>query len=246
MRIDPQSRRTYEVLVPLAGATLLCILGWRLFWFLADDAFILFRYVSNAHLGFGYVWNAPPFKPVEGYSCFLWVALLDLVWRVFGVAPPQSTNVLSLFLTLATLGLGAVMVLRVTLPSPLERHRPLILGLALLWITTNRTFLAWSSSGLETALFNLLLTGWVCAGLFPAKPGLRRDLPIAMLAAALALTRPDGLLFVVATIAILILHSRERWRILSFAPLLTVPVHLIEVQFSLAGERDSLCRLVHS
>ena len=51
----------------LAGGSLGLFLGWRLFWFLTDDAFIAFRYISQAHDGHGYVWNAPPFQPVEGY-----------------------------------------------------------------------------------------------------------------------------------------------------------------------------------
>ena len=38
--------------------------GWRLFWFFTDDAFIAFRYVSNAIAGYGYTWNPPPFRPI--------------------------------------------------------------------------------------------------------------------------------------------------------------------------------------
>lgn len=53
--------------------------GWKLFWFMTDDAYIAFRYVSNSMLGLGYVWNPPPFHPVEGYTSFLWVAILDIV-----------------------------------------------------------------------------------------------------------------------------------------------------------------------
>ena len=40
----------------------LLIAGWRLFWFLTDDAYITFRYASNSLLGFGYTWNPPPFR----------------------------------------------------------------------------------------------------------------------------------------------------------------------------------------
>ena len=54
----------------LAALLALCG-GWYLLWFLSDDAFIAFRYVGNRQLGHGYVWNAPPFLPVEGYTSFL-------------------------------------------------------------------------------------------------------------------------------------------------------------------------------
>ena len=45
-----------SLIVLLGGVGL--ILGWRVFWFLTDDAYIAFRYISNSHLGYGYVWNA--------------------------------------------------------------------------------------------------------------------------------------------------------------------------------------------
>jgi arabinofuranosyltransferase len=70
--------------------------GWSLFWFYTDDAFIAFRYVSNAMLGHGLVWNPPPFLPVEGYTSFLWVRLLEGLWRITGLEPPQAANWLSL------------------------------------------------------------------------------------------------------------------------------------------------------
>src|SRR5882672_7200625 len=137
-----------------------------MFWFLTDDAFIAFRYLSNSRLGYGYVWNAPPFRPVEGYTSFLWVVLLDVVWRVGGVEPPAAANNISLVCTYLTLLVGAQMVLKLKLNERLGKHRLLFLSLVLLGVVTNRTFLAWSSSGLETALFNLLLTLWIYCSLF--------------------------------------------------------------------------------
>ena len=53
-----------------------CIGGWHLFYFLTDDAYITFRYVSNSLAGRGLVWNPAPFRPVEGYTSFLWAIVL--------------------------------------------------------------------------------------------------------------------------------------------------------------------------
>src|SRR3984893_4176262 len=128
--------------------------GWRLFWFLTDDAYIAFRYISNSHLGYGYVWNAPPFRPVEGYTSFLWVLLLDVLWRISAVEPPAAANNVSLLFTYLTLLTGGLMVLQMRLREELEKYRLLFLCLVLVGVITNRTFLAWSSSGLETAMFN--------------------------------------------------------------------------------------------
>ena len=60
------------------------VVGWWAFWFLCDDAFIAFRYAANLLHGWGLVWNPPPFAPVEGYTSFLWVVLLALVWALTG------------------------------------------------------------------------------------------------------------------------------------------------------------------
>src|SRR5437667_12604044 len=113
---DGLTRRNKIALFVLALATLVAVwYGWRLFWFLTDDAFIAFRYISNSHLGYGYVWNAPPFRPVEGYTSFLWVVLLDLIWRISGIEPPRSANYVSLFFAYLTLFTGALMVLKMNL-----------------------------------------------------------------------------------------------------------------------------------
>jgi arabinofuranosyltransferase len=219
-------------LVLLAGAAL--IVGWRWFWFLTDDAYISFRYISNSMLGHGYVWNPPPFRPVEGYTNFLWVVLLDLVWRVFGVEPPQSANYLSLSFSLFSLILVSWMVLRIRWNESLRRYRFLFLGLVLVAITTNRTFLAWTSSGLETAMFNFFLVLWVCCCLFVPSLSIWWVFSVASAATCMSLTRPDGLLFLAATVVMLSVPflqkqpSKHRFkRLAASIPLLVVPAHLI-------------------
>ena len=76
--MDKREKLLYALILILAGALL--GYGWKLFWFLTDDAYISFRYISNWTLGHGLVWNPPPFRPVEGYTNFLWLALLYAVW----------------------------------------------------------------------------------------------------------------------------------------------------------------------
>jgi arabinofuranosyltransferase len=174
--------------------------GWRLFWFLTDDAYIVFRYVSNSVLGYGYTWNLPPFRPVEGYTSFLWVGLLDLVWRISGIAPPESSNVISLLFAYGTTFLGVLMLLKMLLRKQLRKIRLLLLALILLGVLTNRTYLTWTSSGLETAMFNFFFTAWVFSGLFIQLKTTRWMGGMALTAVLTALTRPDGLLLIAATL----------------------------------------------
>jgi arabinofuranosyltransferase len=204
------TRQHIALIVILIAAGVGLYAGWRLFWFLTDDAFIAFRYVSNSRLGYGYVWNPPPFKPVEGYTSFLWVVLLDVIWRLTGVAPPDSSNVVALVFAAGTLLVTVAMVMRLRLGPALARYRLALLVLVLIGTLTNRTFLAWTSSGLETAMFNFWLTAWVFVAL-SWQPGSTRWLALlALLAALMELTRPDGLLFLAATLALIALDLWQR------------------------------------
>jgi arabinofuranosyltransferase len=237
IEITTRKEKIALTIIALAAAGAVYV-GWRLFWFLTDDAFIAFRYISNAHLGYGYVWNAPPFRPVEGYTSFLWVVLLDVVWRITGVEPPAAANNVTLLFTYLTLFLGGLMVLRMKLGERLEKFRLLFLCLIFVGVLTNRTFLAWTSSGLETAMFNFFLTLWVYCCLFLENNGRRWLLWLSLTTALLCLTRPDGLLFAMVTVVLIakaLWEARKGGRspgelvrlALGAAPLLIVPAHVL-------------------
>ncbi|EPX56021.1 hypothetical protein D187_007363 [Cystobacter fuscus DSM 2262] len=217
------------VLVLIAGVA---YVGWSTFWFLTDDAFITFRYISNHMRGWGYTWNPPPFRPVEGYSNFLWMVLLEGIWRLTGVEPPDAANPVSLLLSYGTLALGSCWVWRMALPPSLERHRFALAVAVLVGVLSNRTFLAWMSSGLETSLFIFCTTLWLVATLELDRGGGPRALAVSCTAAALtALTRPDGQLMVLAS-GLLALGfflrtpPRGRW-VLAGLPLLLDVAHLL-------------------
>ncbi len=221
-----------------AALTLLAVVGlyvgWETFWFLCDDAYIAFRYVSNSQFGWGYTWNPPPFRPVEGYTSFLWVVLLDAVWTQYGTLPPDSANRLSLAFSYGTLALTIGFVLRMRLSEGLERWRPAILGLVLFGTLTNRTFLAWTSSGLETGMFSALFLLWVFLVTCASGGALYLAL-VSTVASLVALARPDGLLLVAATGAVgawrigrALFETRRIWpHVASLLPLGITGAHLV-------------------
>lgn len=215
--MTPTRSRTW---LTLAAVALACTCaGWAELQFQCDDAFIAFRYARNAANGWGPTWNPPPFAPVEGYTSALWVALLATA-SLAGVPVPLAAEALSLGAGLAT-SLLAVAWLRRGEPTAGAPHVTLA-GVALAGVVTNRTFLTWTSSGLETSLFNLLVVCW----LYLATDRRLRAPALALTAALLALTRPDGLLYSAATIAILLGRQRPAIAVRSAAPLLLVAAHL--------------------
>jgi arabinofuranosyltransferase len=207
--------------------------GWKLFYFMTDDALIAFRYISNSIIGYGYTWNPPPFRPVEGYTSFLWIVMLDIVWRFFGMLPTQSSNYLSLFFSYMSLVLIAIIVMRMKLAQSLSNSKLLFLSLIILATLINRTFLAWTSSGLETALFNFLVTLWIYLVLFNVKSDNRWIFGITGSATLIYLSRPDGILFAGITAlmaAIQLLAARKRGnlsqkKLWAISPLTIIIIH---------------------
>lgn len=228
------SRREKTILIILLfSAGLLLVVGWKLFWFMTDDAYISFRYIQNHLAGYGYVWNLPPFKPVEGYSNFLWMLLLEGVWKIFGILPPVSANYITLIFSFLTLLAGSLMVLRIQWSPNNARYRMVFLALVLLGVLTNRTFLAWTSSGLETALFIFIVTLWIYGCFCVPVTSRWWVFLLASCGTLTYLTRPDGMLFAAATVVIFvfILIVGKKWvdskRFLSAWPLLLIPIHLL-------------------
>ncbi|MFO1078599.1 MAG: hypothetical protein U1E73_12820, partial [Planctomycetota bacterium] len=219
--------------LPWILAAIVAAIGWRATWFLCDDAFIAFRYVGNAHDGNGLVWNAAPFLPVEGYTSFLWVGLLWFVWGATGVEPPVSSNWLSLACALGTLLLVARFAARMALPARAERWRNVLAAIVLVGAAGNATFATWASSGLETALFGLCAVGWTLHAAAPRRAWRPRDLAgLAAWAALAQLTRPDGALLTLATLALAAQRTQVGampWRrtALGLLPLALPAAHLL-------------------
>lgn len=150
-----------------------------------DDAFISFRYAENWAAGKGLVFNAG--ERVEGFSNFLWVALLTVANKL-GFAPVWTAKVLSLLFALGLLFLLF--------------HTARVLGLDIrtaffcaLLLSFSSSIAYFAMSGLETVLyaFLLLLAVWV------NRTHEQTEKPAALLLLygvllAAALTRPEGAL----------------------------------------------------
>ncbi len=224
-----RGERVARAALSLAAAVAVYV-GWKVFYYLCDDAYIAFRYVSNHQLGFGYVWNAPPFRPVEGYTSFLWIVVLNTVWTLFGADPTRSANVVSLLCSFGSLAIVLDLAWRAS-AQVARRLRLLMFGLLLFAVVSNRTFLAWTTSGLETPLESLLVLTWVRLGVATA-PRRRVLFLLALVASTIALCRPDGLLFCAATLGMILFsawkHPSERsQRALSLSPMLMPVAHVL-------------------
>ncbi len=185
----PQSglRRAFEVAVWIGALAH----AWQRRW-LAEDSYISLRYARNWAQGQGLVFN--PGERVEGYTNFLWTALLALGARL-------GLDLESLALCLGMTCTAGALLCWIALSRRLSGECALApVGLAAL--AANYSWASFATSGLELPLLSLLL-GLILLLIDPARAragdlGGARPPRAAAAGALLALavaTRPDALLF---------------------------------------------------
>jgi len=202
--------RSSALVVRAAGLLALLPVAWAVTigafhdrGFVVDDAFISYRFARNLADGFGLAWN-PGGDRCEGYTNFLYVALVASGVRLGGAAPAIGLAI-GIAAALATVAL----VGRLCRPVRWWSVASAALAIAWWWRQEPRIH---AGRGLETALFGAL----VAVLLAQARPaarlaanGARRWAALAATSIALVLCRPDGLLVVAVVWGALALAVRE-------------------------------------
>ena len=187
----------------VVGAVALLVAGGLFTDRIVDDTFISLRYARHWAEGLGPVFNVG--ERVEGYTNFLWTALLAALHRLVAEESlPRAAQLLALACGAGVVALAGRVAVR--------RVGPLAGGLLALALALHSPLIAWSTAGLETSLFTLLLLGAVAIESGGAAGGLRTALPPLLLALATA-TRPDGIVFLPVLLGLRLLFAVEgRWR----------------------------------
>jgi hypothetical protein len=160
--------------------------GW-----LIDDAGISIAYARHLAAGQGLT-SQPGLAPVEGFSNPTWVGLLALFDRVGALVLPATPKIVGAVFVATTYVLLAPLVDRIAV-----RRGP-VLAVTLVLCSLNPSLVAWSTSGLENALYGATLMALVLATLVAREgSGPTTAVGCGVLAALVAMTRPDGALFAV-------------------------------------------------
>lgn len=193
----------------LALAALLFVALVHDHWqFVADDAFIAFRYARNLAAGHGPVWN--PGEAVEGFSSPLWLGLLALGCRLGAALPAWSGALGVLFLAFSLM-----LVHRTSLRLGAGR---LAAALACAAVALLVPLYHWAAAGLETTLFAALVTAAVLA-LVAGPAGW------AVVGALLGIARPEGPFLLGALLVLVVVaHGRSAltWQRIAVAVLPTL------------------------
>ena len=127
-----------------------------LFPFTVDDTFITLRYSRNVAAGVGVTYNATGPR-AEGYSSALWMLLL-VVPHLFPLGPMGAVIAAKALSIVATLTTIVVMARWIGNAAADEPAKAWIVALTVIaYLTLPRTAVH-AVSGMETALFTLLLT----------------------------------------------------------------------------------------
>jgi hypothetical protein len=174
--------------------------AWRLLWF-ADDAFISLHYARNWIEGNGLVYN--PGERVEGYTNFLWLALVAGCGRL-GLDMPLATVALNL------LSYAGLIVLVHHVVRRLVTGHEVVVSFAAIMTALSYPMVSFATGGLETVFCALL----VLAAALAAHEG--RTLAAGSYAIFATMAHPDHALFYVAIAAVLLGNELASRRL--FAP----------------------------
>jgi arabinofuranosyltransferase len=181
-----------------AGAIAIALLFVRTAW-MCDDAYITFRTVDNFLHGFGLRWNV--INRVQVYSHPLWMFLV-----AGATAATGELYYTAMFLSIV-LSLGAVVLCGLTASSlPMQ-----IITMSAL--SVSKSFVDFSTSGLENALTYVLLATFLTTYGYPFRHEDRRVAALTFIAALIMMNRLDAGLLVlpVASLGIVKVGLRRVW-----------------------------------
>lgn len=176
-------------LLLLAGAVAFVVQVTRVWPFVADDAWITFRYAANMVAGHGPNWNVDGTR-AEGFTSygFLLLSLVPELLRSDPVPFARGIGVLSALASAALAGL---------LAADLARSRQGACSPSLAGAFAAAMVLGWyptavhAASGMETLLAATLLTGLAWRHLVVQRLGHGRGLGLGLLSLAVGLVRPE-------------------------------------------------------
>lgn len=178
--------------------------------FIADDAFITFRYAENIASGLGFVYNEG--QRVLGTTTPLFALLLSAL-ALIKIPPPSA----ALLISLISSGLTACMLFRFAISLRFTTWSIVPVVVYALWPRS----LPADTGGMETALFTLLIT----AGFYFQHKKL--DYYAMGMATLATVTRPEGTLLLLLLVLVNWWQRKDQWLSYIIIPLVIIGPWLV-------------------
>ena len=185
----PRLMRLLALAAVLAGGAAAVARAW-----IADDAYISFRYARNLVEGLGLVFN--PAERVEGYTNFLWT-----LWIALGLGAGADAASFATWSGVASYAALLVLLARRSVAQGAGQRA--VPPVAALGCAATPCLWDFATGGLETALFCLLSMLGLLRVRAAAGRGLMACVGAGLLLGLCVLTRPDGAVFVLPAVAYL-------------------------------------------
>jgi len=198
------------------------VIGGSRIWWLGDDPMISMRYARNLASGHGPVYN--PGEPVEGYTNFLWMAVMAMVHLL-----PVSITHTSLVVMIINVILALALIPFLVRLTRLLGGGLWGAGLTLAAYVLNRDILFCTTTGFETPLLTLLFVWGVCRMVDESQQSRPRPATYVILA-VMSLVRADGIVLTgLSMAASFVLQKTQRKRVIlySLAALIMPLAHVI-------------------
>lgn len=187
MRLFRSSTLLRALLIPIIAVAV-----WLMFYtaWVSDDAYITFRSIENFLAGYGLVYNIG--ERVQTFTHPLWFFLQAgvnaITQRIGALNPWAQMYFVSVYLSIA-LSTGAILIIVFKLASS---RKGALLSLVILMLS--KSFIDYTTSGLENALSYFLLAGFLYILFLPGRVGPLRIFGLALTAALATLNRIDTIL----------------------------------------------------
>ncbi|MEZ0065369.1 hypothetical protein ABIA32_001365 [Streptacidiphilus sp. MAP12-20] len=202
--------RVRAIAAVLVGSLVVAAQGARMRAWIVDDAAVTFAYARSLAHGLGPVQQAGS-APVEGYSNPSWLVLLTLGHELGLFDRGSIGGVPDLVWYPKLLALFCVVGILCCVRAATRSAAATLL--AALVLAANWSFVAWSCSGLENPLYGLLAVALATLLVRAAEENRlarpRTAVLAGLLALLAALTRPDGVVYLAAYPAALLLRQRR-------------------------------------
>ena len=204
---------TVFLILALIGVAIVCLVNTAGMPVITDDAFIVLVYARHLVEGRGLIWND---QPVEGFTSFL-----DLIVKSIGTAlfddPVQMAFAVTLTFQVGCAGLVMFLAFKLNhIAGTPPRARVAWAAFAGFAVATSDALAYGAGFLLETPMF-VLFGVLLSTMLLSSSPTKRHLMGFGFAAAALALTRPEG---VVIGLVALLIYAYEHRRVVSTGGLL--------------------------
>ena len=197
-------KRKYFLFIIIFFIAYCFFLSWSFLFQNVDDAYISYRYGKNLMNGHGLVYNAG--EKVEGYTNFLWTVITAPFTKVEGVDVAIFSSFLGLVISIINIFLVGLISRQFNGVN--SKYLKYLVLLPPLFLVLDDSIAFWAIGGMEFPMYTLFILG-IIYNYFKVNDSDRHIYYISLFLMLCTLTRPEGNMIIVITLAHMFLFRKK-------------------------------------